>query len=319
MDESAVEYELENFLRESSFDAPIEDIRPHVAFPSDEALSLYLDSVEERSEEEVTDLLWRMLSASTSKMDAQMFPLIIKKSRELDPETERGVINVGSIKRLRWRERTGIGDAWEGVTWVLEMLPYRPSDAVDALNHYLMAQHLPDDRIRAVSDAIDIVRTRWIGNPKTVEERRVQLKTLDPRKFEALIAAWWQAMGYEAVLTPSARDGGYDVHATRKLLVRKEEVIIECKRYDKNVSVEFVRALNGVSDPELRHARLVIVTTSGFTKPAEKEAERNRRTELIGGEKLVPLLNAHLGSDWPKRLERITRNILEEQIVPQET
>ncbi|MER7834100.1 restriction endonuclease [Streptomyces sp. NPDC095602] len=316
MDESAVEQELENFLRESSFDAPIEDIRPHVAFPSDEALSLYLEGVEGRPQEEVENLLWRMLSASTSKMDAQMFPLIVEKSRELNPEAARRVLNGGSIKRLRWRERTGIGDAWEGMTWVLEMLPSRPGAVVDALNYYLMAQNLPDVRIHAISDAIDIVRTRWIGNPLTVEERRAQLKAIDPRKFEALIAAWWLAMGYEAVLTPSTRDGGYDVHATRELLGRKEKVIIECKRYDRSVPVGVVRELNGVGDPEFAHARLMIVTTSGFTKPAKKEAEQNRRTELIDGEKLVPLLNEHLGSDWPKRLERITRDVLKARIIP---
>lgn len=310
MDESSDMRVLEKFLHESSFDAPIKDIRPHVAFPSDESLSIYLDDVEDRPQREVKELLWRMLSASTSEMDTLTYRKVIEKSGELDPETAYKVINGSSIKRLRWRERTGIGEAWEGATWVLEMIPSRPGAAVDALNLYLSAQHgLPDERIHAISDAIDIIHTKWIGNPKTVDERLVQLKGIEPRKFEALIAACWQKMGYEAELTPSTRDGGYDVYATRDIPGRKERVIIECKRYGKNVPVGVVRALNGVSDPEFAHSKLLIATTSGFTKPAQKEADQNRRTELVDGRKLVRLLNEHLGWDWPQRLERIVRNV----------
>lgn len=314
MDERSVTEVLEQWLRESSFDAPLRDVRPYVTFPSDEAFALYLGDVEDRPDQEVIGLLWRMLSACTSTMDTDIYRLMLNHASQVDQEDAEAALNSGSMKRLRWREKTNQGDAWEGVTWVLEMLPAKPGSAIRALDLYMLAQHgLPDRRIHTISDAIDIIRAKWIGNPKTIPERVALLKELDPRKFEALVAALWREMGYETVLTPSSQDGGYDVHATRDLVGRNERVIVECKRYrEKKVPVAIVRALNGLGNPELAHAKLAIVTTSGFTKGAKKEAEDNRRTELIDGTTLVPMLNEHLGADWPKRLEHIVRHAFQE-------
>lgn len=40
-------------------------------------------------------------------------------------------------------------DAWEGLTWVLQLLPFSPYKAIKALSSYLNAEigSMPDDRI----------------------------------------------------------------------------------------------------------------------------------------------------------------------------
>ena len=42
------------------------------------------------------------------------------------------------------------------------------------------------------------------------------MRNLSPRKFEELVAELFSDMGYEVVLTPATRDGGFDFKAFRK-------------------------------------------------------------------------------------------------------
>jgi len=49
----------------------------------------------------------------------------------------------------------------------------------------------------------------------------------------------------------------------------------------------------------------VVVTTSRFSKPAQKYADENPRLELIDADRLVLLMNEHLGPSWPLHVERL--------------
>lgn len=309
MSEPSLENQLLSFLELNNFDSEIGELRPHLSFPSDELLSLYLDGVGDRHESEVKDLLWRMLSSTTSTMDGLSFSAIVRAANQ-NPAIPPEVLDGGSIKRLRWRDKTGIGDAWEGVTWTIEMLPYKPGRAIEALELYLEAQHgLPDDRISAVADAIDIIRARWIGSA-TSAERLAVLSGVGPRTFEALVGALWVEMGYSVTLTPPTVDGGYDLRAIRNMTGGRQSVLIECKRYAGPVGVDIIRKLVGVLEGDRDAVTALVVTNSTFTRHAVRFASILPAVDLIEGPSLVLLLNKHLGFDWPSRIGRITGSLL---------
>jgi HJR/Mrr/RecB family endonuclease len=101
------------------------------------------------------------------------------------------------------------------------------------------------------------------------------LYQLGPRKFEELIAKLFSDQGYEVSLTPTTRDGGYDLLAKISNGITSIVVLAECKRYQKEnkVGVEIVRGLYGVTEAHRANQGLII-TSSYFTKDAREEQLR---------------------------------------------
>lgn len=104
--------------------------------------------------------------------------------------------------------------------------------------------------------------TELSNNPKL-------LLTLEPRKFEELIAELLAKEGLEVSLTPQTRDGGRDILAFQTSSVGNHLFLVECKRYapERPVDVSLVRALYGTVTQE-RATAGILVTTSYFTKDA---------------------------------------------------
>jgi restriction system protein len=81
-------------------------------------------------------------------------------------------------------------------------------------------------------------------------------------------------------------------------------MLVECKRYNGPVGVEFVRVLHSVVYAE--HANKgILVSTSRFTKGAQRLAAKFARLELIDAQSLIALCDEHLGSAWDNRLDKI--------------
>jgi HJR/Mrr/RecB family endonuclease len=99
------------------------------------------------------------------------------------------------------------------------------------------------------------------------------LHTLDPRKFEEIIADIFQDKGFTVELTPQTRDGGRDIKAVHSDEFGTSLYLVECKRYarDRKVGVEVVRGLYGVIHAE-RATRGIVATTSTFSRDAVKFA-----------------------------------------------
>lgn len=198
---------------------------------------------------------------------------------------------------------------WEGITWVLDLLPHWPKDALAALDAYFLAhaQMLPDGRLQGMSDAMAILRAWYIGSPGTHLERIDAVKELSPRDFEYLVYSLYKHLGYTCILTPPQKDGGRDIVATRSELGGADSIRVECKRWVSRVGVAYVRSLLGVVSSEKAN-KGAIVTTSRFTKVARAFAVANPRVELIDGPALITMLNTHLGTSWATRIEASSRS-----------
>src|SRR5262249_1420791 len=118
---------------------------------------------------------------------------------------------------------------------------------------------------------------------------------LTSRKFEELIAALFRAKGYDVVLTPATRDGGFDMRAFHRNAIGTFLTLIECKRYapDRRVAVDVVRGLYGVTEDE-RATTGLLVTTSSFTKDAKSFQDKNKyRIQLADQADLQAWLREH--------------------------
>jgi restriction system protein len=195
---------------------------------------------------------------------------------------------------------------WEGITWILDLLPDSPHQALGTLRSYMYAhaQVLPDGRYSALSHAAALIRARYIGLPENADDRLILILERHPRDLEVLVAQLYLRMGYEITLTPEIKDGGRDVLATRETPGLREHLRIECKRSLKNVAVRTARELLGVVADE-KVTKGIIITTSDFTRDAKAFAAKNPRLELIDGRRFIVLLNEHLGYNWVAHLDRL--------------
>lgn len=105
--------------------------------------------------------------------------------------------------------------------------------------------------------------------------------TLDPRKFEEVIAELLSDQGCEVEVTPVTGDGGKDILAWMNTPLGKVLALVEAKRFKESrpVGVELVRQLYGVLHLHGKASHAMMVTTSRFTKGA-KVIQKEHEYEL---------------------------------------
>lgn len=116
--------------------------------------------------------------------------------------------------------------------------------------------------------------TRWGKIFKYLSKNPQHLFSLDPLRFEELVAELLFRDGMEVELTERSGDGGRDILAWTTTDIGRQLYLVECKRYNEEnpVGVSIVRALYGVVEAE-KATGGIIVTTSEFTKGATNFAK----------------------------------------------
>lgn len=305
------DYDLDEWVRvvRGERPQPSEDYIT-IAFPTDEIRDAYLESMRTRPVEDVRALLRRFLSSSTvSMLDRIYLEAVLDGARASGiPPQLREV----DRRRVLHLSRRSTEPPLSGVAWVLDLLPQSPATALEAVSAYLTcyAQDLGDWKYSGICDAMSIIRHYFILQDHETREKGIaMLRVLDPRDMEFLVAALFEAMGYEVTVTAGQKDGGKDVIARRGLA---EMVYIECKNWREPVNVHQVRALAGTVSLD-QATRGILISVAGFTEKGPHTArdlvgdgvDRPWPVELIAGHDLVLLLNEHLGPTWPQRLDRL--------------
>ena len=304
------ELSLEQWL-ELLFDPPGDIEFVSYEFPTDEHRQQYLATIEQRSEEEVYRLLENFLFPSGTMGGDEWALDGLQRDEQERPEMFEWKISRQYYRRLLLHAHGHpTVQPWEGTTWILDLLPHFPRQAIEGLNAYIVAhiQQLPDGRYRGLHEVIEIIRAKFIGVPGTKSETIKYLLDLGARDFECLIERFYHNMGYKTLLTPETRDRGRDIIAKKDALGHHEHLLIECRRFGP-IGVGAVRELLGVVGDEKAATKGVLVTADRFTPDAEKYAARNR-LELINGDQLVILMNEYLGPKWPLHIDRLIANSL---------
>lgn len=116
---------------------------------------------------------------------------------------------------------------------------------------------------------IDVITAELLKYMKKHPKAMYQIK---PRQFEELVAEILASYGWQVSLTPTVKDGGYDIFAISKDVQTgaKASWIIECKKYapENKVGVDIVRSLFGVKYL-VGTTNAMLATTSFFTKGAK--------------------------------------------------
>lgn len=109
-----------------------------------------------------------------------------------------------------------------------------------------------------------LISRRYLG----MSMRKVD--KLSGRAFEKYLRAQFKHLGYRVTLTDFSHDYGAD------LIVRKhgEKIVVQAKRYEKNVGIAAVQEAVG-SVAYYDADRAMVVTNSGFTKSARNLARQN--------------------------------------------
>lgn len=277
------------------------------AFPSDKHRDEYIETIQNRSHNEVLRLLHSFLMHSTSLdfWDEFNYKALIKTHKTDHDRFIRMASHTYYRRLANFFQVSKTIYPWEGNTWILDLLPHSPKIALEGLNAYIFAHIpvLPDTALQGLFDAEEIIRAKYIGLPKTQSDKIALLLDLSSRNFEHLTERLYHSMDYETSLTQQSRDGGRDIIAKINDGAKHEFLLIECKRYADTVDVGIVRELYGVINSEKAN-RGVLVTSGKFTPDAERFADENF-IQLIDGDKFVLLLNEHLGTNWPQKIARI--------------
>ena len=176
-----------------------------VMFPSHEVREAYLSTITERPENEVRSVLRTFLgdSRTVDLTDRLHFDFLRARQRRI---TEGDIPDLRADFSFTEYDRRVIGHfagksmtpTWEGITWVLDLLPHFPQHALQAVHAYLLghAQVLPDLRISGLADAADLIRSRYVTHGSaSVEVLQEVLLELSPRDFEFLLHTFTDARG----------------------------------------------------------------------------------------------------------------------------
>jgi len=270
-------------------------------FPAEDLFEEYLSGIDKYSEGEVERLIKKFLIPSCTLGADRYMPIYTKKLRS------GKLVPFNQFYGRLYLNRKGYDvKPWEGITWILDLLPHFPKQAIDGLNSYILAhaQLLPDGRFRGLNQVVQLIRAKYIGLPGTQGEKIQYLKNLAPRDFECIVERLYHALGYETQLTPQTRDGGKDVIASITMHGGIERILIECKKYtEEPIRINLLRELLGMVSHENVN-KGIIVTTTEFTKDSTLFAESDSRLGLVDGDKLVRMLNEFMGPTWPRNIDR---------------
>ncbi len=120
------------------------------------------------------------------------------------------------------------------------------------------------------------------------------LLKMEPAAFENLVGQLVEALNHREVeVTGRSGDGGVDVRAVRvDQWGHAAPIAVQVKRYSKSIGRRTVDELLGTIVRE-RFVAGILVTTSDFSKDAQKAASLAPQIQLVNGAQLVDLLAEH--------------------------
>jgi len=302
-----------NYMRDCPREAPLFGC----CFPSDNFEKKFLLAIDNISQPDIYQILNNFLVPTTVLGCDKSNWIFLMDVLSKEKKPDEWLLNHPYFKRLMlWSQNQKNVMPWEGIKWVLELLPDHPNKAIESIENYLIAHfsYLPDWPISGLIDAMEIIRVKFIGVPGNEEEKLGFLLERTSREFEHIVERLYNSMGYETVLTKITRDGGKDVIATRADPGRAEKIAVECKLYTNNVGVSHIRAMRGTISYG-NYNKGVIFTTKDYTRDAKKLASTDHALELVTGENLIALLNENFGINWPYKIDEIIFRSKQEQRV----
>lgn len=199
-------------------------IFPNNCFPSNEILEEYLTTIHNRTDKEIKDLLRKFLVHTGHSVEK--VKLTLEMASALEQNNDSHSINMlQRLKSTEYYRRALSGEpAFEGITWILDLIPRFPKVAIESIQAYLLSNFgtLPDYSIDGLYDAMAIIRARFI-NKQYLKDTYYSLTDME---FELLVQALYKEMGYKANLTRRSVEMGIDIIAEKHSTGEKETLFV---------------------------------------------------------------------------------------------
>lgn len=275
-------------------------------FPTDSHRDEWLKTAHRRSESEVKLLLRHFLiSTGSNRMDSYDARHAISKIQ--------GGVSIDELKEhdrrlILYARSKGKYPVWEGIGWILDLLPKYPRMALNVIDAFFQANYdrLTDNYLSGLFDTQLIIRNRYIESPHTKDPATKVLLGLDWRELEWLCAVIYEHMGFQVMVTSRGNDDGVDVFAANRTTGYKGLAVIQAKKWNDNnpVGKAEIRELLGTIVLH-RATKGILITTGRYESGALEMAEVDPRIELLGQEQIIQLLNEYCGADWYLRVDRL--------------
>lgn len=296
---------LDEFLK-TLFSKDSKKMFPNNCFPTKEMGDLFLDNINVFSEKSIKNILRKFLvNNCTYGSDDLYSDILITKIKEKEFELS-DVLESERNRKLLYLKVDKKYLVWEGITWILDLLPNQPKRALQVLDAYFIANFwsLPDYAISGLLDSMAIIRAKYV-NYKHPKEVFLDIDYLD---FEKLVSKLYESLEYKVELTKKSHDGGIDIICRSNKPLEKEVILVQCKRrHEKKITVKEIRDLYGAVSGE-KATKGTYVSSTGFTKDAIIFADKNPSLELINGEYLIQLLNENFGIHWVHRIDHLLKD-----------
>lgn len=156
----------------------------------------------------------------------------------------------------------------------------------------LRALYKNQDPPKQLVEVVKLITDELIDH---IKKHPNELDKIHHRQFEELIAEILSSYGWEVQITPSTKDGGYDIYGISKDESGvKNHWIIECKKYakDRLVGIDIARNLYAVKTL-YGVAGAMLATTSDFTKGVRNFKSSRYDFELKNYLKILEWINEY--------------------------
>lgn len=201
-------------------------------FPTEAHREAWLSASHSRSESDVKlilrDFWYRQAPISKDDYDAAY---IFSKMQEDPTRTDLGE---HERRLLIYHRSGGKYPVWEGLGWVIDLLPHYPRKALEVIDAFFSAptgKGLPTNDITGLFDAMTVIRNRYIESSHTADEALKVLQGLEWRELEWLCGTAYDHMGFSVEVTSPGNDDGVDVFARKHTKGEKGLVVIQAKKW----------------------------------------------------------------------------------------
>lgn len=152
-------------------------------FPTDRHFREYLATIKMRSEHQIKLLLRNFLPMGGSLgIDPSRLEYVLNRKNFSELYE-----NYEYVRRLVEGMAGNRRHGWEGLSWVIDLLPRFPMEAISAIEAYDLSHFfiLPDGRINSLSDSVERIRAKYL---ETITEQNLG-DTVTARDFEFLVAS----------------------------------------------------------------------------------------------------------------------------------
>lgn len=266
-------------------------------FPTTKHLEEYIINIVKYSENDVKDLIYKFIIPTTFLGGDDIIRNWVFDSENFNI---REILEHESfLKRLI--SINEIDPPWQSISWILDLLPENPYQAVSVVNAYMTAHimFMSDNGFYRCEDIISLINAKFINHPLPTKEL---IRKISPREFELLCGYLYTKKGYDVYITKKTRDGGYDIIAEKGSGREHEVLYIECKQKETKVGVEIARNALGLLN--IKNAtKSVIISSNYFTNDALKVSKESKRLELINLDNFDNDMREYVDPRWVYRID----------------